>query len=286
MHLLALVVALALPAAARAAAPAAVITGGPSGAVASDTATFTFAASSPDGLASFQCSLDGGAWRACSSPVTYSGLAGGGHNFAVRLLGLFANARPDQRGWVVALDTQQLPPPLPPQKPPKHPRKPSSVRRDADGCAYAGNLVGDVSDSRLEKAVICELNWERAQHGLPSVRANSDLDVAAHQHARDMVARHYFDHYSPGGLGPVDRIRQTGYLANALYWAIGEVIAWTVRPAPTPHAALIAWMHSPPHRAVILTASYRDVGVGVVHGAPIRGFTGGGTFVADFGRRG
>jgi uncharacterized protein YkwD len=287
---------LGAPAAAQAAGPAAVITGGPSATEATDSATFTFVASAPDGFASFQCSLDGAPWHGCRSPSAYAGLLGGAHTFAVRLVGLFADSTPAVRAWTVALNTQALPcgagpscvdPVVPtgvvPPVVSKVVRR--SVRRDAGGCPYAGNMVGEVSDARLARATICLLDRERARHGLPAVRRNDALARAASSHARDMVRRSYFGHYTPGGSGPADRIQRTGYLAHAGYWAIGEVIAWTERPAPTPQAAVRAWLHSPPHRSVILTAAYRDVGAGVARGAPRRGLPRAGTFVADFGRR-
>jgi parallel beta-helix repeat protein len=49
---------------------------------------FSFAGEDPGGTPtaelSFECSLDGGAWEACSSPRTLSALTGGMHTFAVR----------------------------------------------------------------------------------------------------------------------------------------------------------------------------------------------------------
>jgi hypothetical protein len=33
-----------------------------------------------------------------------------------------------------------------------------------------------------------------------------------------------------------------------------------------------AWMHSPPHRHNILSRHFRDVGIGVARGVPVRGF--------------
>jgi hypothetical protein len=58
------------------------ITAGPSGPTASTSAVFEFAS---DGEAdTFECRLDEADWAACTSPVTYAGLAEGEHVFAVR----------------------------------------------------------------------------------------------------------------------------------------------------------------------------------------------------------
>jgi hypothetical protein len=45
-------------------------------------------------------------------------------------------------------------------------------------------------------------------------------------------------------------------------------------------------MHSAPHRRIILTAAYREVGISVIGHAPIAGVRRGATWVADFGRVG
>jgi uncharacterized protein YkwD len=42
-------------------------------------------------------------------------------------------------------------------------------------------------------------------------------------------------------------------------------------------------MNSPPHRANILSGSFRSIGIGVASGTPVGG--GGGTYTTDFGRR-
>jgi hypothetical protein len=60
--------------------PRTVITGGPGDTTAAN-AVFFFSAG---GAASFSCSLDGGAWRPCDSPQSYSGLSLGPHRFEVR----------------------------------------------------------------------------------------------------------------------------------------------------------------------------------------------------------
>jgi len=55
---------------------------GPSGLINDRTPTFTF--SSTDPSATFQCSLDGGAFTACTSPHTLTGLSAGPHTLLVR----------------------------------------------------------------------------------------------------------------------------------------------------------------------------------------------------------
>jgi uncharacterized protein YkwD len=44
-------------------------------------------------------------------------------------------------------------------------------------------------------------------------------------------------------------------------------------------------MHSPGHRANILSADFHEIGVGVVVGAPEAGFESAATYVTSFGAR-
>jgi uncharacterized repeat protein (TIGR01451 family) len=66
--------------------PATTITSGPTGTIRSTTATFEF--TSQPAATSFECSMDGGAFTACASPATSTGLTtGASHTFRVRALG-------------------------------------------------------------------------------------------------------------------------------------------------------------------------------------------------------
>jgi hypothetical protein len=62
--------------------PDTTISGGPSGVVVPNL-SFSFTAS-PNGGASFECSLDGASYASCASPKSYQGLAEGPHTFRVR----------------------------------------------------------------------------------------------------------------------------------------------------------------------------------------------------------
>ena len=80
-------------------APDTQITGGPSGTVASTSATFTF--TSTESPATFQCSLDGGAFSSC--PAGYTGLSQGSHTFSVRAVDAAGNhdSTPATQTWTV-----------------------------------------------------------------------------------------------------------------------------------------------------------------------------------------
>ena len=66
-------------------------------------ASFTF--SSADGTATFECSLDGGAYAGCASSKNYTGLAAGSHTFAVRAKDPVGNvdATPASYTWMIDL---------------------------------------------------------------------------------------------------------------------------------------------------------------------------------------
>ncbi|MBA3500734.1 MAG: LamG domain-containing protein [Myxococcota bacterium] len=82
---------------------------GPEGAVATNTATFTFVSPDAGAGASFQCSLDGGAMVACASPYTLNNLPMGAHTFQVRVRDAVGNfdPTPSTRTWTVDLDPPQ-----------------------------------------------------------------------------------------------------------------------------------------------------------------------------------
>ncbi len=86
-----------------AAAPDTSIVSGPSGTVASGSASFAFSSDKPG--STFRCSLDGAAFAVCTSPRAYSGLAEGGHSFAVYAIDPLGHVDPTpaSRTWTIDL---------------------------------------------------------------------------------------------------------------------------------------------------------------------------------------
>ncbi len=90
------------------------IVSGPSGATSSTSARFTFTGARGD---TYECSLDGAAFAACTSPKSYSGLRDGGHSFRVRERTRAGQVGdPVERTWTV--DTRAPPAPVIVQQPP------------------------------------------------------------------------------------------------------------------------------------------------------------------------
>jgi uncharacterized protein YkwD len=138
----------------------------------------------------------------------------------------------------------------------------------------------------IREAVLCLVNRERARAGVAPLVVDRQLQAAAQGHSADMVRHDYFEHVSPQGQTPVDRIRSTGYIARAKAgFAVGENIAWGTESLATPQEIVASWMASAGHRANILDPVYRETGVGMVAGLPASMGEGepGAMYTQDFG---
>jgi uncharacterized protein YkwD len=135
-------------------------------------------------------------------------------------------------------------------------------------------------------ATLCLVNDERARFGESALIEDARLASAATGHSRDMDARHYFEHVSPGGQTLLMRVQASGFIPSGrVGYAIGENIAWGTLWLGTPHSIVKAWMSSPGHRANILNRSYRYTGIGIDADLPhsMSGGQAGGMYTQDFG---
>jgi uncharacterized protein YkwD len=147
---------------------------------------------------------------------------------------------------------------------------------DQDVAPTRGNAV------EIRASILCLTNAERSQRGLVSLRENVKLRSAASRHSSDMVRDGYFAHTTPDGDTFVDRISAAGYMKRTAGWSLGENLAWGTGDVGTPRGVHDAWMRSRGHRANILRASYRELGIGVSSGVPKDAGVGA-TYTTDFG---
>jgi len=122
-----------------------------------------------------------------------------------------------------------------------------------------------VSLNSYEQQLVKCINRERAKRGLVRLRVNARLVNSAHSHAANMGERQFFSHNSPSGETWNRRIVRYGYTRKGYRaWKTGENIAWGAGLNSSPVVIVRKWMRSSMHRAVILTKSFRDLGVGAV----------------------
>lgn len=112
----------------------------------------------------------------------------------------------------------------------------------------------------LEEQVTALVNARRARAGCGPLRIDRRLHTAAQRHSADMAARQYYEHDTPEGKGPDDRITAAGFRWSS--W--GENLD---RGPRTAAAAVNDWMGDSMHRDNLLNCTYTAVGVGVVQGA-------------------
>ena len=98
-----------------------------------------------------------------------------------------------------------------------------------------------------------------------------------------MVRHDYFAHNALSGQTFVDRIMRTHYVPAASSWFLGENLAWGSRAEATPRQIVRAWMASPGHRHNILQGHFREIGIAIVAGAPVRGVRRAATYATEFG---
>lgn len=115
----------------------------------------------------------------------------------------------------------------------------------------------DSSVSAYEEEVIRLVNNIRQQNGLQPLTANWELSRVARYKSQDMLENGYFSHNSPTYGSPFQMITAFGLS----YRTAGENIAKGYASA---QAVVNGWMNSSGHRANILNASYKQIGVSYV----------------------
>lgn len=126
---------------------------------------------------------------------------------------------------------------------------------------YPGQVINipslDTSVTSYEKEVVRLVNEIRRENGLNPLTEDWELSRVARYKSQDMLDNKYFSHTSPVYGSPFTMMKNFGLS----YRSAAENIA---KGQSTPKAVVNAWMNSSGHRANILNASYKKIGVGYV----------------------
>jgi len=121
--------------------------------------------------------------------------------------------------------------------------------------------------SVVQQRILDLVNQERANAGLSPLVLDSLLTKVATEKARDMYDNKYFSHTSPTYGSPFQMMQTFG----VQYSYAGENIAAGQRSA---EEVMNAWMNSSGHRANILNANFKKLGVGYVNNQWVQMFIG------------
>jgi uncharacterized protein YkwD len=162
---------------------------------------------------------------------------------------------------------------------------PSAV---SERCRGSLTLPTNSNQALIDTAITCLIDRERAHHRLPALRPNPDLQGIASSLAREMAIGGYFGDDSMAGQTPWQRITASPYAVDAQVVAAAQNIGWGTGGLATPQGVVEEWMRSAPHRLIILTSGYRDIGAGVAPVAPssLTDEKPGATYTVEFAARG
>jgi uncharacterized protein YkwD len=121
---------------------------------------------------------------------------------------------------------------------------------------------------RVENALLCVINHERAVARLVPLKRAQKLDRSAVFHTVTMVRKHFFAHEVAGHPSLLARVRGYGYFAGARDGIYAENVGAGPSSNGTARALMEAWMQSPDHRANLMHAPFRDVGIAAVLAPP------------------
>ncbi|MGZ4355933.1 MAG: CAP domain-containing protein [Gaiellaceae bacterium] len=116
----------------------------------------------------------------------------------------------------------------------------------------------------FESSLFDRINLLRRAHHLGALQLSRDLSAAAREHDEQMIRFGYFGHSSPDGSAFWQRVESHYRPLLRRRWAVGENLL-SASPRVSPRDALAAWLASPEHRATLLKAGWREIGLAVLH---------------------
>jgi uncharacterized protein YkwD len=123
-----------------------------------------------------------------------------------------------------------------------------------------------------ERSLLSAVNGVRSAHGLRALRVDGALQRAARNYSATMLRTGRFAHGAMGQRLAAHGVRGPRY---------GENLAWAVGSSAAARRIVASWMASPGHRANLLRAGWRRIGIGAIRGA-FQGYDGATVVTADF----
>jgi uncharacterized protein YkwD len=184
-----------------------------------------------------------------------------------------------------ALTTTCPQPPPPSPSPEPQTANVASAQSPQSGQAGPGS-VSAIPD--VARSLLAEVNRTRRAHGLRPLAYSAALANAATEHSKVLATAGMFTHNWPT-TGRLFSSWIRGFYSARGYraWRAGENLLWA-SPGFTPASAIQQWLDSPTHRRVLLTKSWRELGIGVVSAVRAPGAYGGSDVqiaAAEFGLR-
>lgn len=129
----------------------------------------------------------------------------------------------------------------------------------------AGPVADAAAIDSLEESGIAAVNAARRAHGRRALAVDAVLTEIARPHAADMLLRRYFDHISPEGSDPGDRVPAS--LQPAFVWVAENLWRGRFSEMPGIHATtrrmVEDWLASPEHREAMLREGATEMGLGM-----------------------
>lgn len=147
------------------------------------------------------------------------------------------------------------------------------TRRVASLCAFVLAMLGSLglpavssaapgvaSLAPEERAMCQQINSYRSARGLRPLKVSAKLTKAAKWMSRNMATNDYLDHFDSLGRTTLARLRSFGYRDATT----GENIAGGMAGA---RATFNQWRNDAPHRAGMLRAKFKVIGIGRAYSA-------------------
>ena len=125
------------------------------------------------------------------------------------------------------------------------------------------NSKQQIPVGQLESYMLTLLNKHRKENGIATIGIDSTLARCAREHVDDMIKRKFFNHTNPDGLDGFKRAQMAGYKKG-----VRENLARTAMGGNgilEVEAADEGLMQSPGHKANILDAELKVVGIGIAY---------------------